>query len=101
MGFVRRHFWTTALLGAAALPLVGIMIYATSARTRSDADLAVADRCVDWAHESQEAQAAERPDLAARCDRYFRSRSSEEADEDLQRWEHRKAADRLGPDPPP
>jgi hypothetical protein len=92
MEFFRKHFWTTTLLTVATVPLIGLMIYANLARTRSAAELAVADRCMDWAHESHQIQQTDDPGLSARCNLYFRVRSDENADEDIRRWETRAAS---------
>ncbi len=67
------------------------MIYAERAQTRSAADLAVADRCMEWSHENSGTQLKDGPELAARCNRYFRIRSEKDADEDIQRWQARTA----------
>jgi hypothetical protein len=91
MEFIRKHFWTVVLLICAAIPLVGLMIYASLAQTRSATDLAVADRCMDWSHESQYMQLADDPELAEKCNLYFRVRSTENAGEDIRRWERRAA----------
>jgi hypothetical protein len=91
MDLIRKHFWTAVLLIGATIPLLGLMIYADRAQTRSADELVVADRCVDLSHESDDAQLADGPDLEAKCGLYFRARSNENADEDLRRWELRAA----------
>ena len=79
------------MLTVATIPLVGLMIYANLAQTRSAADLAVADRCMDWSHESYDVQLKDGPEVATRCNRYFRTRSDENASENIRRWEARLA----------
>lgn len=91
MGSIRKHFWTIVLLVGATIPLVALMIYANLAQMRTADKLAVADRCVDWSHESHEAQVADGPDIESSCSLYFRARSNENAGEDIQRWERRAA----------
>nr|QOL00429.1 hypothetical protein [uncultured organism] len=83
---IRKYFGTTTAMIAGAVPFVGLMVLAHIEQSRSAADLALADRCVDWAHEPKDRQAADGPDLAARCERYFRVRSADNADEDDRRW---------------
>ncbi len=77
------------LLLAGAVPFIGLLIWAERAQTRSPADLGIADRCVDWAHEPRDARALDGPEVAAQCDRYFRVRSDKDGDEDDGRWEAR------------
>jgi hypothetical protein len=91
MQFVRQHLWSIVLTVVATIPLVGLMVYAELAKTRSAADLAVADRCMDWSRKSAGAQLADGRELAARCNQYFRVRSESEADEDVERWQARTA----------
>jgi hypothetical protein len=86
---IRKYFGTAVLLVAGALPFIGLMVVAHIEQSRSAADLALADRCVGWAHEPKAEQAADGPDLRARCERYFRNRSDDNADEDDRRWEAR------------
>ena len=86
---LRKYISTIVLMTAGALPFAGLMIVAHFAQSRSAADLAVADRCVDWVHEPKDGQAADGPDLRARCERYFRIRSEDNADEDDRRWQAR------------
>ena len=89
MEFIRKHFWAVVLLLCALVPLVGVMVYASRAQTRSATDLSVPDRCMDWSNESRDAQLADGPELAARCNLYFRIRSTDNANEDVRRWEGR------------
>src|SRR5665213_1966881 len=87
----RQHIWTIALLLAAAAPLAGLLYWANIAYTRSAMDLEVADRCVDWAHKTHDVRALDGPEIAAKCDRYFRVRSDKDENEDNRRWEARNA----------
>jgi hypothetical protein len=84
-----KYRWTILGMVAGTLPFVGLLLFAHLQQERSPADLALADGCVDWAHKTAEARAADGPDIAAQCDRYFRVRSDSDADEDDQRWEAR------------
>ncbi len=84
-----KHLWTIALMTAGAIPFIGLMVFANLSQSRSDADLALADDCMDWVHKTHDAQAAAGPEIATRCDRYFRVRSEKDADEDDQRWDAR------------
>jgi hypothetical protein len=52
----------------------------------------MADACVDWAHKPRDLRALDGPDLAQRCDRYFRVRSDHDGDEDETRWKARQTA---------
>lgn len=88
VGFV-KYRWTILALVAGALPFVGLLYYAQVAQQRSAADLALADRCVDWAHKTRPQQEVDGPEIAAECDRYFTVRSDKDADEDDRRWEAR------------
>jgi hypothetical protein len=81
-----EHVRTSGRLVGAVLPLVALMVWANLDRPRSAADLALADRCVAWAHKTREAQAFYGPENAAVCERYFRVRSDSDAEEDEQRW---------------
>jgi uncharacterized protein (DUF2237 family) len=89
MGFIRKHFWTALPLVGATVPLVGLILYANRVQTRTAEDLALADRCIVWSHESPDAQAADGTDLSTRCNLYFRARSNENAEEDTARWQRR------------
>jgi hypothetical protein len=86
----RQTISTAILVVASAVPLLGLMYFANLAATRSAADLAFADQCVDWAHKDRSAQAADGPVVAATCDRYFHFRSEDNADEDDRRWADRR-----------
>ncbi len=85
-----KYFGTIALMTAGAIPFIGLMILANLAQSRSADDLALADRCMEWAHETRDAQHEDGPELAARCDRYFQVRSEKDADEDDRRWDARQ-----------
>jgi hypothetical protein len=89
MGFIRKHFWTTLMLVGATVPLAGLIVYANRVQTRTAEDLALADRCVAWSHESPDGQAADGTELSTRCNLYFRARSNEDAEEDTARWQRR------------
>ena len=89
--FTREHVWNILLMSVAAVPLLGLMVYAELPKTRSAADLAVADRCMDWSHQNPAAQGEGGPELAARCNQYFLIRSEKNAEEDIHRWEARTA----------
>ena len=83
---LNKHILSIVLLVLGAIPFAGLLVVANLVQSRSVADLALADRCVAWAHETHEAQDEDGPDVAARCDRYFRIRSEADADEDDRRW---------------
>ena len=84
-----KYRWTILLLFTGAAPFIGLIYWAEVAQHRSAADLELADRCVDWAHKPRDARTADGPDVATACERYFRVRSDENADEDEKRWEAR------------
>jgi hypothetical protein len=86
-----KHIGTIVLMTAGALPFIGLLVWANLAQTRSADDLAVADRCVDWAHKNRDVRQADGPEIQARCDRYFRVRSEKDAEEDDRRWDARAA----------
>jgi hypothetical protein len=83
------HRRTAFLMLAGALPLLGLIYLTTRLEHRSAENLAVADRCVNWAHKSRDVRALDGPEIAAVCDRYFRVRSDKDADEDDRRWQQR------------
>ena len=87
----RRHIWSITLLLGAAAPLAGLMYLANIADSRSATDLDLADHCVAWAHKTRDVRALDGPELATRCNQYFRVRSDKDADEDEHRWEARSA----------
>jgi hypothetical protein len=89
---LRQHIGSITLLVGSVLALGGVMYLANAQASRSAADLAVADRCVDWAHTPREAQPTLDPETAAKCDLYFRVRSEKNADEDEKRWSARTPA---------
>ncbi|HLY56674.1 MAG TPA: hypothetical protein VKS60_14010 [Stellaceae bacterium] len=86
----KRHAWGVAAVAAASVPMGGLAYWSSLGDTRTAADLEVADRCIAEAHDPQGTTPANEPDLAARCDRYFRLRSEAEADADEQRWRDRQ-----------
>ena len=91
----RRHALEIGGLVAAALPLAGLLYWASQGDTRSAAGLETADRCVDAAH----AASGTSPSADPRCDLYFRTRSDAEADADEERWRKRQKAQQLSQHP--
>ena len=85
----RQQILTIAIVVGGAIPLIGIIVMERVSAHRSPADLELADRCVDWAHKPRDARVQDGPEVAASCERYFRVRSDENADEDDRRWQAR------------
>jgi hypothetical protein len=82
--------WTAAMVFAVAA-LGGLMVIANLHPGRTDAELAVADRCMAWAHQPRDAQQADIV-LATQCETYFHVRTDSDADEDDARWAKRADA---------
>lgn len=87
----RQIFLFAAMLVGGAIPLVVIGYWHDLTGGRTAEILAVADACVDWAHKPRDIRALDGPEVAQRCDRYFRARSDRDADEDDSRWKSRQA----------
>jgi len=81
-----KYIGTIVLLTIGTIPFIGFLVVANLAHSRSEADLARADRCVNWAHKTHDAQLADGPEVGGSCDLYFRVRSDKDADEDDRRW---------------
>jgi len=84
-----RHALQMAGLVASVLIFGALMYWISTRDTRSPAALALASQCVDEIHTEHGATHHLDPDLAARCQQYFRLRSDAEAAADEQRWQDR------------
>ena len=84
---LRNVAWTAAMVLAVAA-LGGVMVMANLHPGRTDAELAVADRCMVWTHQPVDVQKQDTA-LAAQCETYFRVRTDGNADEDDARWAKR------------
>jgi hypothetical protein len=88
----RQTVWFVLMLIGGAVPLLIVGYWFEMTGGRSPEALAMADACVDWAHKPRDLRALDGPDLAQRCDRYFRVRSDHDGDEDETRWKARQTA---------
>lgn len=79
-----------ALVLIGAVPFVVLVVVADLLKDRSEADLQIADACVDWSHDTPELKAGRDPGFIAQCQRYFRLRTPKDAAQDDQRWEQRR-----------
>jgi hypothetical protein len=79
------------LVAAAAAGYVVFDRWVTRTGGRSATDLAAADACVNWAHADDATRARTDSEIIAKCQIYFRNRTTVEANADDDRWRARSA----------
>ncbi len=82
------------LIGISVIPFVVLVVAAHVLKDRSDANLKIADGCIDWSHMRKETQVRMSPEFIARCTTYFKVRSERDVEEDDRRWAARNSDQR-------
>ncbi len=77
------------LVAAAAAGYFALDRWVTRTGGRGAADLAAADVCVDWAHADEATRARTDSETIAKCQLYFRNRTTLDANADDDRWRAR------------